>query len=84
MSKSLGNVVSPVEVVEHFASAFTAASSTPLSEAEVHAMATDCLRYCLVRSACLNEDITFSLPLAIETVNTELVNWMGNLLSRWV
>ncbi|KAL5103215.1 Methionine--tRNA ligase mitochondrial [Taenia crassiceps] len=82
MSKSLGNVVSPVEVMEYFVAAFTAASSTPLSEAEVRAMATDCLRYCLVRSACLNEDTTFSLSLATETVNTELVNWMGNLLSR--
>ncbi|KAL5961488.1 Methionine--tRNA ligase mitochondrial [Taenia solium] len=82
MSKSLGNVVSPVEVLEYFAAAFTAASSTPLNEAEVRAVATDCLRYCLVRSACLNEDTTFSLSLATETVNTELVNWMGNLLSR--
>lgn len=84
MSKSLGNVVSPVEVLEYFAAAFTAVSSTPLSEAEVRAVATDCLRYCLVRSACLNEDTTFSLSLATDTVNTELVNWMGNLLSRWV
>ncbi|VDK41536.1 unnamed protein product [Taenia asiatica] len=82
MSKSLGNVVSPVEVLEYFAAAFTAVSSTPLSEAEVRAVATDCLRYCLVRSACLNEDTTFSLSLATDTVNTELVNWMGNLLSR--
>ncbi|VDM26165.1 unnamed protein product [Hydatigera taeniaeformis] len=82
MSKSLGNVVSPVDVLEYFAAAFTSASSTPLSEAEVHGMAADCLRYCLVRSACLTNDTTFSLHMAIETVNTELVNWMGNLLSR--
>lgn len=45
-------------------------------------MAADCLRYCLIRSVCLQEDASFNLPFAIETVNTELVNWLGNLLSR--
>nr|CDS21452.1 methionine tRNA synthetase [Echinococcus granulosus] len=82
MSKSLSNVVSPVDMLKYFSAAFAAASPTRLSDEEVRATAVDCLRYCLVRSACLNEDTTFSLPLATETVNTELVNWVGNLLSR--
>ncbi|VDL59905.1 unnamed protein product [Hymenolepis diminuta] len=80
MSKSLGNVVSHDDVLYHFASCFT--QNNVFTESEAHAFAADCLRYCLIRSACLQEDITFSLPLAIETVNTELVNWLGNLLSR--
>ncbi|VDO07834.1 unnamed protein product [Rodentolepis nana] len=80
MSKSLGNIVSPDEVLNHFASFFTGSDS--FTEPEVYSVTTDCLRYCLIRSACLQEDITFSLPLAIETVNAELVNSLGNLLSR--
>lgn len=79
MSKSLGNVLSPADVIEHFASLFSAApSSNP------DAVARDCLRYILIRSATFNEDTTFSLPLAQQIVNTELVNCLGNLLSRSV
>ncbi|KAM7534037.1 hypothetical protein Aperf_G00000112526 [Anoplocephala perfoliata] len=80
MSKSLGNVVNPHDVLNCFASCFT--QENLLSESEAQSMAADCLRYYLIRSACLQEDASFSLPLAIETVNTELVNWLGNLLSR--
>lgn len=84
MSKSLGNVVNPCDALGHFVSALSSSTASTLSETEKSAMAADCLRYCLVRSVCLHEDTTFSLALATEIVNTELVNWLGNLLSRWV
>uniref|UniRef100_A0A5K3EK28 Methionine--tRNA ligase, mitochondrial n=1 Tax=Mesocestoides corti TaxID=53468 RepID=A0A5K3EK28_MESCO len=80
MSKSLGNVLSPADVLGDLSRAL---SVSPVhGEVDAESVASDCLRYCLVRSVCLNEDTTFSLPFAKETVNTELVNWLGNLLSR--
>ena len=81
MSKSRGNVVSPTEVLEYFARMLSTTVSTPTEASST--LAADCLRYCLVRSICLNADADFGLASATETVNTELVNWLGNLLSRW-
>ncbi len=76
MSKSLGNVLSPSDAMRDFTASF------PNQPSDANSIAQDCLRYVLLRGVCLNEDTTFSLPLAKQTVNTELVNWLGNLLSR--
>ncbi|BHF61409.1 Methionine--tRNA ligase, mitochondrial [Sparganum proliferum] len=80
MSKSLGNVLSSSQVIEYFSARMQ--NGSVKSEDSLRAIAADCLRYCLIRSVCLNEDSTFSLAHAERTVNTELVNPLGNLLSR--
>ncbi|VDN20626.1 unnamed protein product [Dibothriocephalus latus] len=84
MSKSLGNVLSPSAVIEHFSARMQNASDAgrTYEDSKLRPIAADCLRYCLVRSVCLNEDFTFNLAHAERTVNAELVNPLGNLLSR--
>uniref|UniRef100_A0A0X3P7X8 Methionine--tRNA ligase, mitochondrial n=1 Tax=Schistocephalus solidus TaxID=70667 RepID=A0A0X3P7X8_SCHSO len=82
MSKSLGNVLSSSQVIEHFSARMQNAGDTLKTEDRLQTIAADCLRYCLIRSACLNEDSTFNLAHAERIVNSELVNPLGNLLSR--
>ncbi|OON16942.1 hypothetical protein X801_07229 [Opisthorchis viverrini] len=40
------------------------------------------LRYLLLRSALLSSDVSYSPALAKQVINSELVNCLGNLLSR--
>jgi methionyl-tRNA synthetase len=62
MSKSLGNTVDPMEVVEQFG--------------------VDAVRYFLLKNSKLDGDADFDDGALVRTVNTELVNQLGNLLSR--
>uniref|UniRef100_A0A183T6B3 Methionine--tRNA ligase, mitochondrial n=1 Tax=Schistocephalus solidus TaxID=70667 RepID=A0A183T6B3_SCHSO len=74
MSKSLGNVLSSSQVIDHFSARMQNAGDTLKTEDRLQTIAADCLRYCLIRSACLNEDSTFNLAHAERIVNSELVN----------
>ena len=62
MSKSLGNVVDPIEVGQEFG--------------------LDVLRYYLFREITFGQDGDFSLQRLAERYNSELVNGLGNLVSR--
>lgn len=62
MSKSLGNVVDPVELINEYG--------------------TDALRYYVLREVHPFEDSAFTLERFKETYNANLVNGLGNLLSR--
>jgi methionyl-tRNA synthetase len=64
MSKSLGNVVRPVDLIDRYG---------PSS-----------FRYVLIRNMVLGADANFSENLLIETINADLANDYGNLLSRLV
>lgn len=62
MSKSLGNVVKPLDLREDFT--------------------TDGVRYYLMRASNLTDDANFSRKMMHRTVNSELADTLGNLLSR--
>lgn len=62
MSKSLGNVVDPYEVVEEFGS--------------------EIFRYFLLREIPFGQDGDYSKRSLVNRVNGELVNGLGNLVSR--
>lgn len=62
MSKSLGNVVSPIEIVDEYG--------------------TDALRYFLLRELNSFEDSIFTKEKFKEVYNANLVNGLGNLVSR--
>ncbi len=62
MSKSLGNVVSPIEIVDEYG--------------------TDALRYFLLRELNSFEDSPFTKEKFKEAYNANLVNGLGNLVSR--
>ncbi|MFH4983072.1 hypothetical protein AB6A40_009781 [Gnathostoma spinigerum] len=62
MSKSLGNVIDPNEVVEQ--------------------LTVDGLRYFLLRQGTPHADANFAMLKAVNLVNTDLVNNLGNLLQR--
>ncbi len=62
MSKSLGNVVDPFEMVEKYG--------------------VDALRYFLMRNIPFGQDGDFSEKGLVERYNNELVNKLGNLVSR--
>jgi methionyl-tRNA synthetase len=62
MSKSLGNVVSPIEIVDEYG--------------------TDALRYFLLRELNSFEDSIFTKEKFKEAYNANLVNGLGNLVSR--
>lgn len=64
MSKSLGNVVRPIDLIDKYG---------PSS-----------FRYVLIRNMVLGADANFSEDLLIETINADLANDYGNLLSRLV
>jgi methionyl-tRNA synthetase len=64
MSKSLGNVVRPIDLIDKYG---------PSS-----------FRYVLIRNMILGADANFSEELLIETINADLANDYGNLLSRLV
>ncbi|KAF8561238.1 hypothetical protein P879_08661 [Paragonimus westermani] len=74
MSKSRHNVLDPFE------------EQRKLTPNIVHApiSAADCegLRYVLLRSALLNSDASYCRETAKQLIDTELVNCLGNLLSR--
>ncbi|VEL25009.1 unnamed protein product [Protopolystoma xenopodis] len=42
------------------------------------------LRYVLLRCSALSADSDYSRKAAVEQINTELVNWLGNLLSSCI
>lgn len=62
MSKSVGNVIDPIEVINEFGS--------------------DAVRYVLLRHIPTFEDGDFTLEKMKEIYNADLVNGIGNLLSR--
>lgn len=62
MSKSLGNVVDPVALIEEYG--------------------TDALRYYVLREVHPFEDSPFTVELFAESYNANLVNGIGNLVSR--
>ena len=62
MSKSVGNVIDPVEVINEFG--------------------TDAVRYALLRHIPTFEDGDFTMEKMKEIYNADLVNGLGNLLSR--
>ena len=64
MSKSVGNVVRPVDMIAKYGSS--------------------AFRYVLIRNMTLGSDANFSEKLLVETVNSDLANDYGNLLSRIV
>lgn len=64
MSKSKGNVVDPVVLVNHFG--------------------TDSVRYYLLREIPFGSDGMFNNEIFIKTINSDLANDLGNLLSRTV
>ncbi|CAH8635780.1 unnamed protein product [Schistosoma rodhaini] len=75
MSKSRGNQVDPI--VEQSALLSDELNSNVITPAE-----SDLLRYVLLRLPLLTYDGTYSREMARKMINTELVNWIGNLLSR--
>ncbi len=62
MSKSLGNVISPLKLLKIYPS--------------------DSLRYVLIRNIPFGEDGDFSEKILVDRHNTELLNKLGNLVSR--
>ena len=62
MSKSLGNVVDPVELIEEYG--------------------TDAFRYYVLREIHPHEDSPFTIERFKEAYNANLVNGLGNLVSR--
>jgi methionyl-tRNA synthetase len=64
MSKSLGNVVRPIDLIDKYG---------PSS-----------FRYVLIKNMTLGADANFSEEIVIDTINSDLANDYGNLLSRIV
>jgi len=64
MSKSLGNVVKPIDLVDKYG---------------VHVF-----RYVLIKNMILGADANFSEEILINTINSDLANDYGNLLSRLI
>jgi len=64
MSKSLGNVVKPIELIDKYG--------------------VESFRYVLIRNMNLGSDANFSERMMIKTINSDLANDYGNLLSRIV
>lgn len=64
MSKSLGNVVRPFDIVQRYGHA--------------------CFRYVLMKAMTLGSDANFSEEIILNTINADLANDYGNLLSRLV
>ncbi|CAH8623517.1 Methionine--tRNA ligase, mitochondrial [Schistosoma haematobium] len=75
MSKSRGNQIDPI--VEQSALLSDELNNNVITPAE-----SDLLRYVLLRLPLLTFDGTYSREMARKMINTELVNWIGNLLSR--
>ncbi|CAH8542838.1 unnamed protein product [Schistosoma turkestanicum] len=75
MSKSKGNHIDPI--VEQSALLSEEFNNHVITPAE-----SDMLRYVLLRLPLLTFDGTYSREMARKMINTELVNWIGNLLSR--
>ena len=64
MSKSLGNVVRPIDLIDKYG--------------------IESFRYVLIRNMNIGSDANFSEKLMINTINSDLANDYGNLLSRTV
>ncbi len=73
MSKSVGNVLAPPELIEHF----TEAGVDPL-------LARDVVRYSLMRTMPATEDKDYSLAEVERLYNSEMANELGNALNRTV
>ncbi|TNN05358.1 Methionine--tRNA ligase, partial [Schistosoma japonicum] len=73
MSKSRGNHIDPISEQ----CALFAEELNNITPGE-----SDVLRYVLLRLPLLTSDSTYSREMARQMINTELVNWIGNLLSR--
>lgn len=70
MSKSLGNVVSPTDLMEHYSVAGE--------------FAADVVRYLLMRQINFYDDANFTWPEFDAIYNGELANGIGNLLARTI
>ena len=64
MSKSLGNVIDPIELVNNYG--------------------RDQLRYFIVKDLPTYKDGVFSYDIFEETINADLANNIGNLISRTI
>jgi len=64
MSKSLGNVVRPIDLIDKYG--------------------IESFRYVLIRNMNIGSDANFSEKLMVNTINSDLANDYGNLLSRTV
>ncbi|HEB33216.1 MAG TPA: methionine--tRNA ligase [Spirochaetes bacterium] len=64
MSKSVGNVVKPVDLIDRYG--------------------VESFRYVLVKNMIIGSDASFSEEMVINTINSDLANDYGNLLSRIV
>ncbi|HHE04861.1 MAG TPA: methionine--tRNA ligase, partial [candidate division WOR-3 bacterium] len=64
MSKSLGNVVKPIDLIDKYG--------------------IESFRYVLIRNMNIGSDANFSEKLMVNTINSDLANDYGNLLSRTV
>ncbi len=62
MSKSLGNVVRPIDLVDKYGH--------------------ESFRYVLIKNMVLGQDASFSEEMMVNTINHDLANDYGNLLSR--
>jgi len=62
MSKSLGNVVKPIELIDKYG--------------------VESFRYVLIKNMNIGSDANFSERLMINTINSDLANDYGNLISR--
>ena len=62
MSKSLGNVVKPIDLIDKYG--------------------VECFRYVLIKNMNIGSDANFSERMMIKTINSDLANDYGNLLSR--
>lgn len=72
MSKSLGNVINPLELVEKYSSVISSQA------------ATDSIRYFLLREIPSIEDGDFTYPKFEKRYNSDLAKGLGNLVARVV
>ena len=80
MSKTIGNVIDPFDLVEKYGSASTSAvSSVPNGSPQA---GVDAVRYFLLREISSTEDGDFSYKKLEERYNGDLANNLGNLVSR--
>jgi len=79
MSKSLGNVIDPFELVKKYGST---RASTELSRMSSPQAGTDAVRYFLLREIPTTEDGDFSYEKFEKRYNADLANGIGNLIAR--
>lgn len=94
MSKSLGNIIDPYELVKKYSSTTLATSGSPYStdsfdkaqdksgQASLSRAGTDAVRYYLLRGISSAEDGDFSYKKFEERYNGDLANGLGNFAAR--